>query len=182
MTAKTVYYASVGSELALYDIKRDAQEDSWVVMEYVSGDSLEDVLSGVLDRGPVQPVDRVRLGGIGRAEQRGGDAGRARDRRLRLRELQRAPPGRRFRPGLRSNSPPRTNTARSLRRAVVTGARAPGLPCAQATPALYSQTVATNTLILWYTASGTFIWSKAAGCTMAPPERRLAAPWGPKLS
>jgi len=94
----------------------------------------------------------------------------------------RAPPGRRFRPGLRSNSPPRTNTARSLRRAVVTGARAPGLPCAQATPALYSQTVATNTLILWYTASGTFIWSKAAGCTMAPPERRLAAPWGPKLS
>ncbi|HKN37746.1 MAG TPA: hypothetical protein VJ622_08105 [Acidimicrobiia bacterium] len=42
--------------------------------------------------------------------------------------------------------------------------------------------MATNTLILWYTASGTFIWSKAAGCTMAPPERRLAAPWGPKLS
>jgi hypothetical protein len=30
-------------------------------------------------------------------------------------------------------------------------------------------------------AGGTFIWSKAAACTLAPPERRLAAPWGPKL-
>src|SRR4051812_38145497 len=30
--------------LSLFDIKRDAQDDSWVVMEYVSGDSLEDVL------------------------------------------------------------------------------------------------------------------------------------------
>jgi hypothetical protein len=54
--------------------------------------------------------------------------------------------------------------------------------CADGTPALYSRTVAKNILILWYTASGTFIWSQAAGCTMAPPERRLATPWGPKLS
>ncbi len=30
--------------IALYDIKRDTQDDSWVVMEYVSGESLEDVL------------------------------------------------------------------------------------------------------------------------------------------
>jgi len=30
--------------LAIYDIKRDAQDDAWVVMEYVNGDSLEDVL------------------------------------------------------------------------------------------------------------------------------------------
>jgi hypothetical protein len=58
----------------------------------------------------------------------------------------------------------------------------PRLACGDATPALYSRTVATKVLILWYTARGTFIWSKAAGCTMAPPERRLAAPWGPRLS
>jgi len=42
--------------------------------------------------------------------------------------------------------------------------------------------VATNILILWYTAAGTFSWSKETGCTIAPAERRLAAPWGPKLS
>jgi hypothetical protein len=38
-----------------------------------------------------------------------------------------------------------------------------------------------NILILWYTAGGTFSWSRDTGCTVAP-ERRLAAPWGPKLS
>jgi hypothetical protein len=42
--------------------------------------------------------------------------------------------------------------------------------------------VVTKILILWYTASGTFTWSKGVGCTMVRPERRLAAPWGPKLS
>ena len=92
-----------------------------------------------------------------------------------------APPERRFARSAQQRIQ-RTGTARSLRRAVVTWAPPPRLPCADATPALYSRTVATNIPILWYTASGTFIWSKAAGCTMAPPERRLAAPWGPKLS
>jgi hypothetical protein len=37
-------------------------------------------------------------------------------------------------------------------------------------------------LILWYTAAGTFTWSKDTGCTLALPERRLATPWGAKLS
>jgi hypothetical protein len=93
--------------------------------------------------------------------------------------LHRAPPERRFRPGLRTNSTRRARTAvlppelSSPRRRV---------PCADVRPPLYSRIVATNILILWYTASGTFIWSRAAGCTMVPPERRLAAPWGPKLS
>jgi hypothetical protein len=54
--------------------------------------------------------------------------------------------------------------------------------CGDVTPSPYSCNVATNLVILWYTAGGTFTWSKDIGCTMAPPERRLAAPWGPKLS
>ena len=43
-------------------------------------------------------------------------------------------------------------------------------------------TVATKIVILWYTAAGTFTWSKDRGCAIAPRERRLAAPFGPKLS
>jgi hypothetical protein len=57
-----------------------------------------------------------------------------------------------------------------------------GPPSADSGAAPYSRFVVTNILILWYTASGTFTWSKKAGCALAPPERRLAAPWGPKLS
>lgn len=57
-----------------------------------------------------------------------------------------------------------------------------GAPSADSGSAPYSRMMVTKILILWYTASGTFTWSKAAGCTLAPPERRLAAPWGPKLS
>ena len=49
-------------------------------------------------------------------------------------------------------------------------------------PGPYSRSVAKKILILWYTAAGTFTWSRSAGCAMAHPERRLAAPWGPKLS
>jgi hypothetical protein len=49
-------------------------------------------------------------------------------------------------------------------------------------PMAYSRSVATNILILWYTAAGTFTWSKETGCALALPERRLATPWGPKLS
>ena len=35
------------SLLALYDIKVDDRGDNWVVMEYVSGESLEDVLAAI---------------------------------------------------------------------------------------------------------------------------------------
>jgi hypothetical protein len=42
--------------------------------------------------------------------------------------------------------------------------------------------VAKKILILWYTAAGTFTWSRDTGCTMALPKRRLAAPWGARLS
>jgi hypothetical protein len=49
-------------------------------------------------------------------------------------------------------------------------------------PAPYGRFMVKRMLILWYTASGTFTWSKKAGCALAPPDRRLAAPWGPKLS
>src|SRR6185437_10581148 len=31
--------------LALFDVKQDSLDDSWVVMEYVAGESLEDVIS-----------------------------------------------------------------------------------------------------------------------------------------
>jgi hypothetical protein len=96
--------------------------------------------------------------------------------------LHRAPPERRFAPVCVPTHHGGPAQPVVLPRAVVTSAGAPGLPCADATPALYSRAVATKLLILWYTASGTFIWSRAAGCTMAPPERRLATPWGPKLS
>ena len=54
--------------------------------------------------------------------------------------------------------------------------------CANAPPEPYGRSVAKKILILWYTAAGTFTWSRDTGCTMAPPKRRLAAPWGPKLS
>ena len=55
-------------------------------------------------------------------------------------------------------------------------------PSAAATAGPYSRGVAKKILILWYTAAGTFTWSRDTGCTMALPERRLAAPWGAKLS
>ena len=44
--------------IALYDIKRDAQDDAWVVMEYVSGESLEDVLQRT--PGGMSPTDVQR--------------------------------------------------------------------------------------------------------------------------
>jgi hypothetical protein len=55
-------------------------------------------------------------------------------------------------------------------------------PSADVPPQPYSRGVAKKILILWYTAAGTFTWSRDTGCTMALPERRLAAPWGAKLS
>lgn len=57
-----------------------------------------------------------------------------------------------------------------------------GAPSADSGPAPYGRIVVTKVLILWYTAGGTFTWSKGVGCTMVRPERRLAVPWGPKLS
>ena len=57
----------------------------------------------------------------------------------------------------------------------------PGVPSSDWGPAPHGRIGRTKVLILWYTAGGTFTWSKGVGCTMMP-ERGLAVPWGPKLS